>query len=688
MQRFSAKNSSAKSNVVSSGRSKLTVVQNDARPITHVHRTSQVDISNLFDIAERVAESDYSVAANILNHRLEQLTNSHDVPATYTKNSKSQNSSCSSSSDNRNKSSSSSSSDSSNGSSTSNDTVEENFDYIVVGTGPAGAVVANRLMKGGKTVLLLEAGDDNSADPEIRTTGDAGQQLATDFPEYYWQGNTIDQQQSFGIMNQWTSGRLLGGASSINGYQVVSAIADGAAYWNDVAALVGDDRWNGANMQARMKKLEEFTAYGFLPDATRGTRGEWSTVTRPVYVNETGPGSDEYKLANMYSDFFGVPIVDDYNTSLSPVSVAFTRWQLNQIPNENMDRESADIAFIKPFVDSKGNGIGIAKNKLRLLVKATVVKLLFDSPTSKRCIGVAFTRNGDYHRVYAKEVILCTNFNTSQILQVNGMGPASVLTEAEVTVRQTNEHIGRHLINHPLIQLWFLDTTGNLTGLKDPREPAGSLYTGGAFQEYPDFIPGRRAIQWIFITYPAGPGTTLVLAIPLILLPMSEGSIKIQNTDPLKIVLADTNYYNDRNGTNIFPPLPEGNSSVNNEPFSLDLALMRQAARDMRDMLLSNGIIPYGDVVPGQNLSSADYDSDAALNAAFKLQNVQPHHWQNEVRMGTSISNGATSSTGKVLGIKGLRVAGAPILPPLPGNMATPSLLAGQVIAEAILSGQ
>lgn len=672
MHRFSAKNASSKggtficrSSISGDGQAKLTCTS--SQPLTEeAQQNPDVDVIDFDDLADKVAAQEYTGIATILDRRRQQLIEggvevnaARHIVETINPN-------CDDS-----------------------DVDERDFDYIVVGTGPSGCVLANRLMKGGKTVLLLEAGDDNSEDPKIRVTGNPAQQLTTDFPEYYWQGNTIDQVHAQGIMNQWTSGRLLGGGSSINGYQDVSAIGGGGAYWNELAASLGDNRWNATNIQARMKKLEKLTAYGFTPDASRGTTGEWSVVTRPVYSNPTGPGSDDHKLAVMYSTFFGVPIVNDYNTQSSPVSLAFKRWQLNQIATENMNRESADVAFITPFVDSNGRGIQSAKNRLRLIVKATVVKLLFDHANDKKCIGVAFTRRGNYRRVYSKEVILCTNFNTSQILQVNGIGPSSVLNNAGVAVRQANEHIGRHLVNHPLIQLWFLDTTGNLTGLKDPNEPPGSIYTGGAFQAYPSFAPSNhRAIQWIFITFPAGPGTTLVIAVPLILTPKSEGSIKIQNNDPLKIVLADTNYYNDNNGTNVFPPLPAGNSSVNNESNSLDLALMRQAARDIKDMMTANGMTPYGDAVPGQNLSSADYASDAALNEKFKLQNVQPHHWQNEVRMGTSASNGAVSSTGKVFGITGLRVAGAPILAAIPGNLATPSLLTGQVIAEAILAGQ
>ena len=681
MRSFRTKNASdtsatfiCKSSVSSDGETKLTCVPNEktrSEPQkTHTTRTvskgEQIDLSNFTDIADRVSKLEYTGLATVLNHKLEQMTQGISKIKAVQHKKKVVDAHCN-----------------------DFDIDGSTFDYIVVGTGPAGCVLANRLMRAGKTVLLVEAGDDNSDEAKIRETGNPAQQLTSDFPDYYWQGNTIDQLQSQGIMNQWTNGRLLGGGTSINGYQVVSSMANGAAYWDDLAASLGDSRWNSVNMEARMKLLEKFTAYGFIPNATRGNAGEWSIVTRPVYVNTTGPGSDEHKLANMYSTFFGVPIVDDYNTSASPASVAFKRWQLNQIATENMDRESADVAFINPFVDSSGRGIGIARNKLRLVVNTTLVKLLFDPSNPKKCIGAAFTRYGNYRRVNAKEVILCTNFNTSQILQVNGIGPASVLTDAEVVIRQANEHVGRHLINHLLIQLWFFDFSGNLTGLKDPNEPPGSIYAGGAFQEYPTYVPaGNRAIQWIFITFPAGPGATLIIAVPLVLYPKSEGSIKIQNKDPLKIVLADTNYWNDNNGTNIFPPLPDGNSSVNNEANSIDIALMRQAVRDMKNMMVANGMVPFGDVVPGQNLSSADYASDTLLNEKFKAQNVQPHHWQNEVRMGTSASNGAVSSTGKVFGIKGLRVAGAPILAPIPGNLATPSLLTGQVIAEAILAGQ
>jgi len=535
------------------------------------------------------------------------------------------------------------------------------FDYIIIGGGAAGCTMANMLSKDpGYDVLVLEAGDDNSDDPRIFETGDPSVQLDRDLPDFFWQGTSIQQihrQNTTGdsdIKDLWTSGRLLGGGTSINGYQVVRG---SQAYYHELEEKMGPI-WSIDEVNRRYKEIEDFTAYGFTPSETRGEGGPWSIVTRPKYITQ-----DETFFAEMVRDDYGVPIVSDYNDPNVSKHCAFTRWQLNQQPNNNFNRESADTAFLTDDI--------LARENLTISINSTVLRFIWEE---KRVSGVRYVKDGVEHIVYARmEVILSAGFRSAQILQVNGIGPRSVLEKAGVEVKVENDHVGRHLINHPLMQMPFLDFTGATKGLRDPNEPPGSLYSAGAFVPDPTRTDENvRGIEWIFLSFTTGPSEedpTFVIAVPLIMNPISEGTIEIQNGDPLKQPLVDTNYYND----------PEENSSTTSM-HSVDLMTMRRAAKDMVASLTGRGFVPIGGL--GEAVSDG---SDEAYNSFILADRGQAHHWQNQVRMGKSATDGVVDAKGKVYGVQGLIVADGSILPPVDGNLGTPSVLTGYTIAEELI---
>ena len=107
---------------------------------------------------------------------------------------------------------------------------------------------------------------------------------------------------------------------------------------------------------------------------------------------------------------------------------------------------------------------------------------------------------------------------------------------------------------------------------------------------------------------------------------------------------------------------------------------MRSAVKDMAASLVSRGFVPL------PPLSTAvDDGSDEAWDKFILLDRGQPHHWQNQVRMGTSSSNGAVDARGRVFGAQNLTVADGSILPPVDGNLGTPSVLVGYTIAEELI---
>lgn len=128
------------------------------------------------------------------------------------------------------------------------------FDYIVVGTGPAGAVIAKTLTDNKKTsVLVLEAGENNDKDKPIRDSTFAPELEEEFFPEYFWQGEGVPQEGLDDRTFEWTTGRLLGGGSFINGEQYVRP---SSAVFREWERLLGP-LWSPKRAVQRFKKLEK-----------------------------------------------------------------------------------------------------------------------------------------------------------------------------------------------------------------------------------------------------------------------------------------------------------------------------------------------------------------------------------------------------------------------------------------------
>ena len=357
------------------------------------------------------------------------------------------------------------------------------FDYIVVGTGPAGAVISKTLSDDLKTsVLVLEAGEKKDRDKPIRDSVFALELEEAFFPQYFWQGEGVPQEGVDDRAFEWTTGRLSGGGSSINGEQYVRPTADVMEQWEH---LLGSS-WSPEQATRIFKQLEKYNGETSDP-LVHGYHGRVDIRQAPVQ-----PTAMADKLVSAIERATGFQEILDYNDPDTPIG-PFTRWQLYQQPNGN--RESSSTAFLSRDVITT-NGRGVNGRKLRVFFKCTALRILFEN---KRAIGIEFLKEGKCLRAYAnKKLIISGGINSPQLLMLSGIGPAEQLRAAGIPIIFNNPHVGKRLRNHTLNFATFS------TNPEDPPLPAddpSALYTGGAFLPNPTTgTEGRRrAVQLIGI---------------------------------------------------------------------------------------------------------------------------------------------------------------------------------------------
>lgn len=511
------------------------------------------------------------------------------------------------------------------------------FDYIVVGTGPAGAVLAKILSDDKKTsVLVLEAGENRDKDVPIRDSTQAPELEENFFPQYFWQGEGIPQEGVDDRAFEWTTGRLAGGGSSINGEQYVRPTAEVMEKWE---RLLGN-LWSPEKAVQRFKRLERY-AGDTTHLSAHGYHG-------PIDIRQapSEPTAMAEKLTDAIEKATGFPRILDYNDPDTPLG-PFTRWQLFQ--KRNGERESASTAFLSADVVTPA-GRGVRGRKLTVRYEATALRILF---SRKRAIGVEYLQAGKCVRAYArKKVIISAGINSAQLLMLSGIGPAGVLREANIPVIYDNPNVGQRLRNHTLN---FAVFSTNRHDRALPANDPDALYTGGAFLPDPTGLdPHRRAVQLIGI----GSGGMLTVAI-LYLRPKSRGSITIQNKDPLTIVLADEGFL------------------ANPDDM--------EAVKNIYKIYIKNIASELALIDPSYRLVSPDpavIDNDAQLEAFIKDNFDHNHHQQGSLRMAPLRKGGVVDRAGKVHGVKDLIVADASIIPfTVDGNTSASAYLIGYTIA-------
>ena len=315
------------------------------------------------------------------------------------------------------------------------------FDYVIVGAGSAGCVLANRLSADPDvSVLLLEAG---GRDDYIWIHIPVGYLYTMNNPRTDWCFSTEPEPGLNGRALAYPRGKVLGGCSSINGMIYMRGQARDYDQWRQL----GNAGWSWDDVLPYFKRSEDNHALPNGADAMHGTGGEWRVERGPL----TWPILDAFREAAAET---GIPKTEDFNRG---DNLGCGYFQVNQ---KNGVRWSTAKAFLKPAE---------ARANLTVLTEAQALGLIFDG---RRVTGLEIRHKGETKRVAAKgEVILASGaIGSPQLLQLSGIGPGDLLQSHGIAVRHDLPGVGGNLQDHLQIRTVF-----KVSGTKTLNGPANSL---------------------------------------------------------------------------------------------------------------------------------------------------------------------------------------------------------------------
>jgi choline dehydrogenase len=501
------------------------------------------------------------------------------------------------------------------------------YDFVVVGAGTAGSVVASRLSERSDVrVLLLEAGP--AEGPEMMSVPAAWPALMRG--EVDWGYTTVAQRGLGGSAMPYPRGKVLGGSSSING--MVHLRGHRSAF----------DAWEAAG--AKGWGYDDLLPYFRRSERTEGRDTHYRGVDGPMTPR---PAATVHPGARACYEGFrecGYPVSVDLNGADAEGATFHEFTAVDGV------RQSAADAYLRPFLD---------RPNLTVITDALVRRLVL---SGSRCTGVQYTLGGEPRTAEAaEEVVLCAGaIGSPHLLMLSGVGPADALRAQGLEVVVDLPGVGANLSDHPMGVVVYSAARPMPEGVNNHADVVAALRTDPALSA-PDIQVGFGDLPF---TPPGmvGPHNGFTIAYVL-LAPCSRGAVRLVSSDP-------------ETAPSIDPALLADER---------DVAGMLAGLRVAREIGGSRALAGWREeeVLPGTAVN------DVAELRAFMSRSVGTQfHPVGTCRMGTD-TTAVTDLHLRLHGIDGLRVVDASVMPSLPAANTNASVLAiAERAADIIMNRQ
>ncbi len=525
------------------------------------------------------------------------------------------------------------------------------YDYVIIGAGSAGCVLASRLTENpAASVLLLEAGPPDDAE-EIRIPAALNLLFQS---AYDWDFHTVPQMRADGRSIYWPRGRTLGGSSSINAMIYIRGSRYDYDSWRDDYGCTG---WGYADLLPYFLRAE---------DNSRGSSA-YHGAGGPLRVQDGRATSPLTKAFVAAARECGLAENDDFNGTQQD-GVGFY-----QVTQRGGRRCSTADAYLRP---------ALSRPNLTVRTDALVTKIVVEDG---RAAAVHYLRGGVQETARAEsEVILAGGaVNSPQLLMLSGIGPADHLRELGIDVVVDSQGVGANLSDHPIVTaMWH---TPKVRGVWEQAGPVNLLrwqlaHNGplqsnvaeaGGFSRSDPSLPAPD-LQWHALPAPyenqglTDPARRALSLLVTLVAVRSRGKITLRSADPRHKPAIDPCYLAD---------------SADIEPLVAGLQMARQfaAARPMAKVCTS-------EFAPG-----ADVRTDAELREFIRQNLATLYHPVGSCAMGGDSPLAASKLTSvvdpelRVRGVTGLRVVDASVMPAVPrGNTNAPTIAIAERAADLI----
>jgi choline dehydrogenase len=500
------------------------------------------------------------------------------------------------------------------------------YDYMIIGAGSAGCVVANRLTEDSNTtVLLLEAGNPDTK-PEIKIPLESMKLLGSEVdwgyfsePEPYLNNRKIFCPR----------GKVLGGSSSINFMVYIRGNRRDYDHWQEL----GNPGWSYQNLLPYFKKSEHQQRGA---DAYHNVDGELS-VTDMISPTVTSQLFVEAAIA------MGYPHNPDFNGMHQEGAGIY------QMTIKDGKRHSAAAAFLKPILQ---------RPNLTVTMGALVNRLLFEG---NRAVGVEYLHEGTLHQVRVnQEVILSAGaFDSPKLLMLSGIGNAEHLRSLGIPVVVDLPGVGQNLQDHPLVPV-----AHQITQDVHPAITSNGIAEAGLFLHSENNLDAAPDLNFfscpVFLAPPNyAPAGTGFVGLVCLTHPHSRGHVSLRSSDPQAPPSIVMNYLQS----------------------SSDLQKLVAGVKLIRELFQASAFDEFRgeEVAPGDNVQSNE-----AIESHIRDSCNTVYHPVGTCKMGTD-PMAVVDPELRVCGVRGLRVVDASIMPTLTtGNTNAPTIAIAEKAADLI----